>query len=70
MKAVLKIVAKRGENPSAVADSYGQPWRDSVAACNADGTGIVFIECDAADVEHWIDEIGSDDRVESVVRHR
>lgn len=63
----LNVTTNPGENPSEVADSYGQPWRNAVRGCDADGCGRVFIDCDdRATADYLIDQLESDERVQSV----
>lgn len=66
-RITLNVTTNPGENPSEVADSYGQPWRNAVKGCDADGCGRVFIDCDERDTaDYLIEQLGNDERVQSV----
>jgi hypothetical protein len=64
----IRVYTAAGTNASGVGEAYGSirgvAWRNSVDACDRDGGGRVFLDCDSEDVADYVrDQLDSDDDV-------
>ena len=71
-RLTIKVTTAPGTNASEVGQVYGAfdgvSWRNSVDACDADGCGRVFLDCDDyATVQDICERLEVDDRIRSYV---
>ncbi len=69
----IRVITASGTKSSEVGSSHaweGTTWRNSVDACDSDGEGRVFLDCDTDEVAEYVEsQLETDERVSSYSRN-